>query len=89
MSEIEPYFELGAEFDEWYSDRPPHIREMVALCPPNYAYRMASTGQIVHILAYSEDRTVRVMIMQGHNIATEVFGVSIDDLSKARLEEVR
>ena len=75
----------GPEFEVWLRALPESIQPLVRSHPPDRLYRMASTGQRVTIVSYSEDRTVTVDVTGEFNLisfARRVFGVEIDDLSE-------
>lgn len=75
--------ELMEEYNAWLVTRPQVIQDMAASHPPFHYYRMQSTGQLVSILAFSEDRTVRVHVHDELGLMDfEVFGVDIDDLAR-------
>lgn len=80
--------DIDAELQRWLSDRPKVIRDMAASHPPDRLYRLKTTGHRVTILAYSENRTVRVNVSGRYNFLSHernVFGISIDDLEECDL----
>ena len=77
-----------ARWEEWVSARPPIVRELCKIYPPNRLYLMRPTGQRVTILSYGEDGTVRVHVSAQFNCLTferEVFGVDPMDLEECEL----
>jgi len=71
-------------WDEWVKTRPECIQKMCASHPADNIYQMKSTKQIVTMISYSEDGTVKVEITNKYvnQVAfdREVFGVDINDL---------
>lgn len=73
---------------DWIKECPGAITEMVASHPGNKLYKMKQTGQRCEIHAYSEDRTVTVLITGKYNrliCDRTVYGVPIDDLEECDL----
>jgi len=72
-------------WNEWSSSRPDIVRKMCESLPPWYYYDMPKTGQVAVVEAYSEDGTVRVLIV-GDSVSIPsivpigVFGVDPNDL---------
>lgn len=74
-----------AAWNEWVDGRPESVKAICKTMPPWNYYNMPKTGQVAVIEAYSEDGTVRVLIV-GDQISVPtimpigVFGVSPSDL---------
>src|ERR1700683_5539241 len=72
---------------EWVSTPPDSVQKLCEGLPPWYYYHMPKTGQIVTVESYSEDGTVRVLIV-GDRISIpaivplEVFGVKAVGLGR-------
>lgn len=81
----EPTPEEMTDWQEWVESRPVPIRELCEKFPPWHYYDMPKTGQVVTVESYSEDGTMRVLIV-GDRISIptlmplEVFGVPAEDL---------
>ncbi len=80
-----PTAKVLRKWDEWVASRPAVVKAMAEKLPPWFYYDMPETCQVVIILAYNENGTVRVRVV-GDRISIpavvefEVFGVSPDDL---------
>lgn len=77
-----------ALWEQWLAGRPQVIKDVAAAYPPNRLYRHTPTGQRVFILAYSEDRTVRMAVTGTYNFLSmerQVFGVPVDELVECEL----
>jgi hypothetical protein len=75
---------------DWFSERPPSVQSRILSHPPTHYYELATTGQIVAIVAYGEDEgggcpTCRVYVDPDVNpfrfcVGHQVFGIAFDDL---------
>lgn len=81
--------EEEAEWDAWVSTRPPVVRDLALRFPPTRSYVLAPHAQIVHVLSYYENGTLKVGVIPDENPRLmcalpepyEVFGINPDDLS--------
>lgn len=85
------------EFHAWLETRPQIIKDMAARCPPDRIYRRLgdtnaeALGNIMTLVSYHEDGTVRVRILKEFNprmwepCEREVFGIPIDKLIECDL----
>jgi hypothetical protein len=73
----------------WYKALSDKVREQVNAYPPTKKYKMKSTGRIVTLVSYDEDKngdcnTVTVDVSRDDNpellFEREVFGVEFDEL---------
>lgn len=73
------------EYNKWLKSRPRTIQKLCQKCPPDRLYRIRDTGERCYIVAYSEDRTIRVAITGKYNytmIDKTVFGLLPEDLEE-------
>jgi len=70
---------MNKEDNEWLSGRPEIIRNMYSKYPPNSIYRLLTTGQIVGLVSYFENGTVKVEVLSDI-VPVHVFGVDPKDL---------
>lgn len=72
-------------FRKWAATRPPAIQAMCEKMPPWRLFRMEDTGQLVSVIGYFEDGTVRVHVHEDPRLIDlsgfEVFGVDPGKLS--------
>lgn len=81
-------FELGRNYEKWLNSRPAAVKLVATQKPPNRLYKLASTGQRVFILSYSESGTVTVVVSGEFNLTDferEVFGINPNDLKECDL----
>lgn len=75
-------------WNEWLSYQDEPLREFAGRFPPWEFYRMEDTGQIVSVVGFYEDGTVRVYVSEQHNDLTdwrtgfEVFGIKTSNLKR-------
>jgi precorrin-6B methylase 1 len=90
MDLVEKYLKQPTERDlkgwaKWLKGRPPSVRSMAKKMPPWTLFRMKDTEQIVSVIGYFEDGTVRVHVHEDPRAfgvpGWEVFGVKPDDLT--------
>lgn len=79
------------QFLEWKATRPPFIQEMISKYPPDRLYKLTTTGQLVTLISYAEDGTVRILVSQKWNgpfvMEREVFGIDPKELVEFDLNE--
>lgn len=93
MAEFVHYDEgLQKQWDAWVASRPEVIQTMCKSHPGNRLYKLKNTGQLVTIVSYDEDGTVKVFVdprfnkgrfFTGHG----VFGVQLENLEETDLPE--
>jgi hypothetical protein len=80
----------------WYKALSEKVRERVDAYPPTKKYKMKSTGRIVTLVSYDEDKngdcnTVTVDVSREDNpglfMEREVFGVEFDELEPVNPSE--
>jgi hypothetical protein len=80
----------------WYKALSEKVRERVDAYPPTKKYKMKSTGRIVTLVSYDEDKngdcnTVTVDVSRDDNpgllMEREVFGVEFDELEPVNPSE--
>jgi len=76
---------MNKEHNEWLSGRPKIIRDMYSEFPPNSIYRLLPTGQIVGLVSYFENGTVKVEVLSDV-VPFHVFGVNPKDLENTGFE---
>ncbi len=54
-------------FREWFNARPPEIQELVTVCPPGSLMVNKPTGQLMEIISWFENGTVRAGVDQDLN----------------------
>jgi len=75
-------------FNQWVSERPKLIQEMIKKHPPNLLYSLKGGNQRVTIYSYDEDGTVKVNVNGKYNLimfGRTVFGVDPEDLTECDL----
>lgn len=84
--------ELDESWSQWLRGRPQVIQDLAARFPPNLAYVLKTTGQIVTLQAYSEDGTLRVCVLPEYSGPVtggcSVFGIEPDDLEPATEQQM-
>lgn len=78
----------GELFNQWFSERPDIIQEMIKKHPPNLLYLLKSSNHRVTLVSYSEDGTITVNVSGDYNLVMferSVFGVYPDDLVECDL----
>lgn len=80
-----PTYEMLTEWRDWLADdRPPVVLAMADRLVPWRWYRLKTTGQACRVVAFGENRTVRIYAEHpglGAITGVEVFGVNPDDLT--------
>jgi hypothetical protein len=80
----------------WYNALSEKVRKRVDAYPPTKKYKMKSTGRIVTLVSYDEDKngecnTVTVDVSRDDNpgllLEREVFGVEFDELEPVNPSE--
>ncbi len=75
-------------WERWVATRPPVIQELARRFPPTRTYVLRTTTQIVHIISYYENGTMKVGVVPAENPHLvcalpepyEVFGIEPADL---------
>ena len=79
---------------EWFLSRPRKVQEKIIDFPPDYFYKLKSTGQKVRLYSYSENKkgceTCSVLVLAKDNpgrtdVERNVFGIPFDDLERLSL----
>lgn len=74
-----------ASWEEWVAKLPAVSRDLAERFPPNYLYRLKSTGQRVTIKAYSDKGTLSVAVSGDYNRV--VFNHVLPCIAPLDLEE--
>jgi len=70
-------------WDEWVASRPEVVRDLCQRFPGYNLYRLKPTDQIVQMVGYHENGTMKVYVLEEHNAITSgycVFGIFPEDL---------
>lgn len=77
----------------WFWTRPKVVRDTIRKAPPSQTYLLKPTKQVVHIVSYYEDGTVKVYVLDATwqpftygvwDDGYEVFGYKPEDLEVFR-----
>jgi hypothetical protein len=83
---------LQKQWDEWVASRPEIIQVMCRSHPGNRLYRLKTTGQLVTMVSYYEDGTVKVFVDPKFNhgrlfTGQAVFSIKLEDLEEVNLPD--